>query len=281
MSAAARVLGLPNSHVSRRLKSLEDSLGQQLVRRTTRHFELTDVGRTYADICAEAFRSLNAANDYIESLRGEPQGLVRVVCPFEFGQFLSEQFLPDFIAQCPKIQIELMIKNRASSQDFASNDVFIEVGFIFAPQNFIRRRIMTTARKLFAAPSLAKQIKAKSPDELDPAHFIVSLSERGKGPATDSVLVHSDTKERIEIEAKSPIRTNSPTCSKKIAVAGAGICFVAPFMVKSELATGALVPLLPRWSSPPVDIHLLLNPEKKHNPKIDAVVSRLSTRFRK
>ena len=53
LSAAGRALGISAPMVSKRLARLEDRLGSQLVRRTTRRLELTDAGlRFHADIVA-------------------------------------------------------------------------------------------------------------------------------------------------------------------------------------------------------------------------------------
>ncbi len=43
-SAAAKLLGLPRSTVSRKVSRLEDALGVRLLQRTTRKLSLTDSG---------------------------------------------------------------------------------------------------------------------------------------------------------------------------------------------------------------------------------------------
>jgi len=46
-AAAARRIGSPKSTVSKRVAELEASLGARLIRRTSRSFMLTDVGRDF------------------------------------------------------------------------------------------------------------------------------------------------------------------------------------------------------------------------------------------
>ncbi|CFU95843.1 LysR family transcriptional regulator [Yersinia pseudotuberculosis] len=60
-SAAARVLGLPKSKLSRRLALLEERLGVRLIQRSTRRFAVTDVGRTYYEHCKAMIEEARAA----------------------------------------------------------------------------------------------------------------------------------------------------------------------------------------------------------------------------
>src|ERR1700722_7718999 len=76
-TAAGRVLGMPKSTVSYRMKKLEAELGVRLINRTSRHFAPTQAGE-------EFFRhagSIVRAADEAESLGGkrvkEPFGVVR------------------------------------------------------------------------------------------------------------------------------------------------------------------------------------------------------------
>ena len=50
-AAAARVLGMPRSRLSRRLALLEERLGVRLVQRSTRRFAVTELGREYHRHC--------------------------------------------------------------------------------------------------------------------------------------------------------------------------------------------------------------------------------------
>ncbi len=65
--AAANRLELPRSTISRRLLALERALGVDLLRRTTGHVALTEVGQTYFE---RAARVVDEAGDLWSDLQG-------------------------------------------------------------------------------------------------------------------------------------------------------------------------------------------------------------------
>lgn len=272
LSRAAAVLELPNSHVSRRLQNLEATLGVKLVERSTRHFSLTELGKAYADLCTEGFEKLRAAQDYIESFKKEPQGLLKMLAPYEFGLYLCEHLLPEFTRAFPKIKVDLVLKNRPMPQDYFAVDVAIEVGRVMASQHFVQAKILTVHRKLFAAPAIGGQQKLKSLHDLPAAKIIALVGENGARSATGLTIRNSKSGELHELNSQYPIRVNSLTGAKKLALAGKGICFLPEFVVRAELRRKKLVPLFARWQSEPIDIYAVFAPGKRTNPKIDALV---------
>ncbi len=254
LSKAAKVLSLPNSHVSRRLKNLELALGHVLILRSTRHFALTDVGHRYAELCVDAMERLSLAQEYIGTLSDEPQGLIRLMCPFEFGFFLCDSFLPRFSEKYPKLWIDLTLKNKPDTVDYASQDLFIEVGSVLAPKSFIQSRFTTVQRQLYASPDFLKKHKIARIEDIDPAWLLRILPEKGQSPATDGIMVNSRTKEEREIEMKHSLRINSLSAIKRVATAGRGLCLVPEFVVARELKTRQLQAVLPSWTSRPIDL---------------------------
>jgi len=55
-TAAARLLGMPKTTVSRRIAALEREVGVRLVQRTTRSLNMTDAGRLYYESRAVSSR---------------------------------------------------------------------------------------------------------------------------------------------------------------------------------------------------------------------------------
>jgi DNA-binding transcriptional LysR family regulator len=61
-TAAARLLGMPKTTVSRRIAALEREVGVRLVQRTTRSLNMTDAGRLYYEQSSQALWTIEDAN---------------------------------------------------------------------------------------------------------------------------------------------------------------------------------------------------------------------------
>ena len=111
-AAAGRALGLPKSKLSRRIALLEERLGVRLIQRSTRRFAVTDIGADYYRHCKAMLVEADAAQEAIELTRAEPQGTVRLSCPVALVHYQVGQMLADFMAQCPRVQVQLESTNR-------------------------------------------------------------------------------------------------------------------------------------------------------------------------
>lgn len=110
-TAAARELDLPKSTVSRRVSRLEERLGVQLLRRTTRRLDLTDAGRAFHDRVALAADALEAAEMAATATLDEPRCRLRVTAPVELGTRTFQAIL-GFSAAHPDVQVDLDLSNR-------------------------------------------------------------------------------------------------------------------------------------------------------------------------
>ena len=83
-TAAARLLGMPKTTVSRRVAALEREVGVRLLQRTTRSLNVTDAGRLYYEQSSQALRTIEDANLQLAEARAEPSGIVRISAPVGF-----------------------------------------------------------------------------------------------------------------------------------------------------------------------------------------------------
>ena len=84
-TAAARLLGMPKTTVSRRVAALEREVGVRLLQRTTRSLNVTDAGRLYYEQSSQALRTIEDANLQLAEARAEPSGIIRISAPVGFG----------------------------------------------------------------------------------------------------------------------------------------------------------------------------------------------------
>src|SRR5690606_19529053 len=87
-AAAARVLDVPRSKVSKQVQALEEALGVQLLMRTTRSLHLTEAGATYYEDARELLAALDEAEQRARGSSGI-RGVVRCNVPVSFGRVLS------------------------------------------------------------------------------------------------------------------------------------------------------------------------------------------------
>ena len=69
----------------------------------------------------------------------------------------------------------------------------------------------------------------------------------------------------IEISGNARITSDDVNMVQALARAGAGIAWIPSFAVEGDVAAGRLVRVLPKWSAPSGNVHLV-HPRRKHEP---------------
>ena len=80
-TAAARHWGRSKAVVSKYVNTLEDHLGVQLLRRTTRSLSLTEAGRAYRERCVDVLGEIQALEASLLEGVAAPRGPLRVTAP--------------------------------------------------------------------------------------------------------------------------------------------------------------------------------------------------------
>lgn len=108
---AARELRLSSSLISKRVTRLEETLGVQLINRSTRRLSLTDAGAEFYKGCAKAFAELEAARIAATECSEQLTGRLRVHATRGAGQRLLAQGMTEFMARYPGMDLELTIES--------------------------------------------------------------------------------------------------------------------------------------------------------------------------
>ena len=127
MSGAARRLGTSRSHISRRLKVMEQDLQLQLFRRTTRRVEPTQIGWALYEHAARISQELGALQATVDDLGKNLRGHIRLSAPVALGQQVVGPLLLEFARLYPEVSLQLTFGNRIFDLVAAEIDVAIRV----------------------------------------------------------------------------------------------------------------------------------------------------------
>jgi molybdate transport repressor ModE-like protein len=126
LSAAARTLSLTHATISRRLQSLEESLGDKLVERRPGGYVLTLAG-TNALKAASVMEQ--AAQTLSRGLMDEaPSGLVRINAPPALSNGFLTARLARLASRYPRLDIDLASNHRVISLDRHEADIAVRFG---------------------------------------------------------------------------------------------------------------------------------------------------------
>src|SRR5258707_551765 len=163
-TAAARLLGMPKSTVSRKVSDLEERLNARLLQRTTRKLSLTDAGRTYFDYSVRIVNEIEAAERAVGSLQDRPRGLLRITVGLN-SQWLAG-IVTDFIKRNPEVQLEVLSTGRAVDLIEERFDLAIRAG-VLPDSSLVARKLGNASWVLAATPGyLKKRRRPRVPADL-------------------------------------------------------------------------------------------------------------------
>ncbi|EKS40195.1 LysR family transcriptional regulator [Afipia clevelandensis] len=144
LGAAAKQLGQSQPTMGRRLRALEQSLGQTLFQRTGDGFVLTDEGTVVFTHAERMEENAFALERQIGGKDQQLEGLLRISSSDWFGSHLLAPVLAEFAAQNPRVITELLTDARFYSLPRREADVVFRIKPFDEPE-VISRRLMSIA----------------------------------------------------------------------------------------------------------------------------------------
>ncbi|NAW87095.1 LysR family transcriptional regulator [Photobacterium halotolerans] len=245
--AAATELHLPRSSVSKKIRQLEQFIGQPLLHRSTRQLQLTDVGRNLLLGTGDLRAVLSNLHGIIDETQQTPKGRVKISASILMGQRFVVPVLKQLRQTYPDIVIDLSLDDQTVDLLDAKIDIAIRIGQL-PDSSLIARKIGDKHWGWFASPRyLAERGRPQGPHELaqhDCLMFENTSSRFNFWPFQDA---HGDT-ETVEVAAA--IKTDNSRVLVDMACEGLGIIMVDPAFVRQECQQNLLVPVLTDWRHP-------------------------------
>ena len=263
-SAAARALGQPKSSLSRHVSQLEKRLGMRLLERSTRHFRLTDAGKSYYERTRAVLDELDAAERELAQMRSGPCGVVRLAAPLAAAQYLLPQILPAFLKRYPLIKTQVIVTDRPVDLFQDKIDIAVRARTELGNEMLTMRKLATGHRVLVASPDFVAEhgIEGDDPKILAGLAFLSSSESTVRQSYT--LVGTSGKREAVSFEPR--LWTTDFNLVRESAIAGLGIAFLPSEVVQAALQDGRLVRILPGWQSEPTTIHLVFASQKSLTP---------------
>ncbi|WP_185735927.1 LysR family transcriptional regulator [Burkholderia cepacia] len=273
---ASRALGIPKSTLSRRIATLEQHLGVRLVQRSTRQFSITDIGQHYYNHCKAVLVEAEAAQDAIEQMRAEPQGVIRMVCPVAMLHARIGAMLAEFMAGTPLVTVHLEATNRVVDVIGEGVDIAIRVRPPpLKDSDLVMRVLGERAWCLVASPEVVRQHRIEAPTDLGGCPIL------DFGPPQPQHAWPLDGPDGVQTTIRFVPRfvTDDMISLRQAAVAGAGVVQLPTMMVCDEIRRGELVHILPGWLPRSGIIHAVFPSRRGLLPSVRALLDFLADAF--
>jgi DNA-binding transcriptional LysR family regulator len=141
LGGAARKLGQTQPTMGRRLRALEQAIGQTLFQRTADGFVLTDEGRTVVEHAERIEEEALAFERKLAGQENQLDGLLRISSSEWFGAYMLAPVLAEFGRRHPKVVLELVTDARLYSLTRRETDLAFRIKRFDNP-TIISRRLM-------------------------------------------------------------------------------------------------------------------------------------------
>lgn len=240
-SAAARRLGVSTSFVSRQISGLEERMGTQLVKRTTRKMNLTAEGEAYFQRCAELMNGVREANTLLMEGQTTPRGLIRITAAGLFAERQLAPLLADFMEIYPEVQIEVDFNPRNMDMIEGGFDLAIRYGTL-KDSTLTARKLTSRRLSICGSPSyFEKHGHPKTPSELKDHNCLVGNTNHWRLKFPDGIR---------EIAVEGRWHCNSGIALVEVACRGLGLTYLPEYFTKEKLDSGELLTTLDDYAVP-------------------------------
>lgn len=233
LAAAARKLKISSAAVSKQLTKMEKELKVQLLLRSTRKVELTDIGRDYCAQCQRVLEEAGQADALISQMHAVPSGNLYVLSNPHFAASYIVPRISRFLSKYPQIHLNLELGERIPNLYEEAIDVVIGMS-ISASGDVIQKKIASTSYVYCASPEYFKAFgMPKKPEDLKKHRYLTHSMRR-----PDDVVKFDRGK---TIAVQPYLRVNDAETLLKLALAGLGIVKLHRYVVQEHIKSGNLL----------------------------------------
>ncbi len=274
-TAAAERLDVAKSAVSRRVSALEERLGVQLIRRTTRRLSLTESGSGFYERCTRILADLDEAESAVAQEHGELRGRLRVALPLSFGMRHMHEPICAFSREHPLVDFDLDLNDRRVDLVEEGMDVAVRIGRL-PDSTLIARKLFDARTAVCAGPAYLTQFGTPdTPQDLRDHTCLVysNLAEPDRWRYTDK----NGRRQHVVVGRGMIASSGDFLCMA--AAANRGVILQPTFITHEAIATGRLVPVLTEFGWPVTPAYAVYPPTRHLSYRVRAFIDHLVNYF--
>jgi DNA-binding transcriptional LysR family regulator len=275
---ASDALEMSKAAVSRYVAQLESRLGVRLLHRTTRKLSLTPEGEVFHTRCRELLGGVDEAEAEITSQSSEANGLLRLNVPSSFGLLHLAPLWPEFMAQHPKVTLDVTLADRVVDLVEEGFDMAVRIARL-PNSSLVSRQLASTRLVLCASPAyLQARSRPSHPSDLV-NHDVLAYSLFSMGDQWEFTAHGEGSSGTASVKVTPRLRTNSGDTCRAAALRHRGIVLQPSFMVGHDLLAGTLVEVMPAWRSLELGVYAVYPSRKFVSPKVRLMIDFLVNAF--
>ena len=250
-SAAAHVLGVERSSVSRGVATLERVLGTQLFSRTTRKIALTSAGAAFLKQIEDPLSAMGDAVASASERSAQLSGLLRISMAVDMAISFMPAVFAGFHARYPDVQLDLRVENRKA--DLVEEGIDVALRVVLAPQadsSLLAVKLSRLEFRAYASPAYVS--RNGYPGTVEEAARLDWLAFRDGDVAGFPLPVR-----KVSIVADDMLFLHQAALSAR------GIALLPTFLTHSDVASGRLIEILPAQMFGAGELYLLHGPAKR------------------
>lgn len=274
-AAAAREMGLSRSVVNKYVITLENELGTQLLRRSSRQVSPTEAGIAFYDRTVSILNELDEAFAAVTQLQEKPRGNLRINAPMTFGSLHLAPMVADFMALYSDVHIELVLNDRFVDPIEEGFDVTLRIAEPSPSTSLISREIVPIRRVLCASPAyLEAHGEPQEPKDLR-QHRCLHYGYQETG----NQWKLSGSRGEMSVHINCVMWSNNGDSLKQVALRDQGIALLPTFIVGDELQLGRLRTVLNEHQPPAIALSALYPRHRHLSAKTRLFIEFLLDRF--
>jgi DNA-binding transcriptional LysR family regulator len=274
-TAAAERLDTAKSAVSRRVSALEERLGVQLIRRTTRKLNLTDTGQSFYEHSARILADLDEAESAVLQQHGELRGTLRVALPMSFALRHMSEPVAEFSRRHPRVKFDFDLNDRRVDLLQDGMDLALRIGRL-QDSTLIARRLFDVRAIVCASPTYIEQHGIpETPDDLVSHRCLVysNVPDPGRWTYRDAASAQH------VVDVNATMLASSGDFLGEAAVNGQGIVLQPTFIAGDRIHSGELVRILEDYEWPIAPAYVVYPPTRHLSYRVREFIDFLAEYF--